>query len=495
MINSLFELLETTKNKFPNKIAVQTLDSAITFKDLYDRSKNISAQIEAEHIKKQNIAVFADQSIETLLMFFGIMASGNTYVMLDPESPTERINKILENANIGFILKCDKQNQTFSLEKTEFFDENKQYFVNSANNINDNLYIVYTSGSTGTPKGVVKSHLSMLCFIESFVEEFNISSDDVFANQTLFYFDASSKDIYAMVKTGATLWLVPKSYFSFPVKLVELLNTSHTTIIDWVPSALSIVAQLNTFMVIKPKYLKKVFFVGEVFPVKYLNIWRKNLPNVEYINLYGSSEVAGIVCYFRVKGELDEKLALPMGKPIKNANVFLLDENNNLISSPNVEGEVCVTGPILAKGYYADEERTSKVFVKNPLSTCVPETMYRSGDLAVLDDCGNLVFKCRKDFQIKHMGHRVELGEIESVCSSIKDIKDCCCLYDEKHKKIVLFYSLNGNVQIVDTIKEDIKTNLPNYMIPNKYVNLDSMPKNANGKTDRTLLKKKFIVG
>ena len=107
MINSLFELLETTKNKFPNKIAVQTLDSAITFKDLYDRSKNISAQIEAEHIKKQNIAVFADQSIESLLMFFGIMASGNTYVMLDPESPTERINKILENANIGFILKCD----------------------------------------------------------------------------------------------------------------------------------------------------------------------------------------------------------------------------------------------------------------------------------------------------------------------------------------------------------------------------------------------------
>lgn len=483
MINSISKKLEETAMAYPNKIAIMEKDKSITFRELWEKVVEVSQQLNSIKNAKINVGVYCSQNINSLIAFFAITLSGNTYVMLDANSPQERLNKIIENAEISYVLKCDDEFELINLNKDIEIKPQE-------NNINDILYIVYTSGSTGTPKGIAKSHISILSFVESYIHEFNICDRDTIANQTPFYFDASAKDIYSMVFTGATLVLIPKEYFSFPNKLIEYLNNTQTTIISWVPSALSIVAKLNTFDFIKPIYLKKVLFVGEVFPIKYLNVWIRNLPNVEFYNLYGASEIAGVACYYKIDGEMDELAKMPIGKAYGNAKVFLLNDGK-LVSKIGEQGELCISGPILASGYYNDKEKTDAIFIQNPNNSKYLEKIYLSGDMATIDETGNFVFCGRKDFQIKHMGQRIELGEIEAVCLAQKEVAECCCLYDTVKSRIFLFYC--SSTLDEGAIKAKLKDCLPNYMIPNKVIKLDNMPKNANGKINRPFLKETYI--
>lgn len=348
--------------------------------------------------------------------------------------------------------------------------------------------MVYTSGSTGTPKGVIKSHNSMISFIESFVDTFNIE-EEVIGNQTPFYFDASGKDIYLMLKTGSTMHIVPKELFMFPVGLINFLNERKITYICWVPSALAIISQLNALKTMTLPYIRNVFFVGEVMQIKHLNYWRSHLPEVRYVNLYGSSEMAGTCSYYIVDREFGLEEKLPIGKPLNGTEMFLLNEENKLVTDGSV-GEICVRSPLLASGYFGDKEKTSKVFVNNVLNDDYLDLMLRTGDLGKYDEDGNIVYVARKDYQIKHMGHRIELYEIETYVNALDFIDVSCCLYDEKRSKIVLFFTVTKELE--DYNKEitiRLKEKLPVYMIPNRYIKIETIQKNKNGKIDRVLLK------
>lgn len=350
----------------------------------------------------------------------------------------------------------------------------------------DLLYVLFTSGSTGVPKGVSICHRSVIDYTDWVTETFNITQKDTFGNQAPFYFDNSILDIYSCMKTGATLNIIPKKLFFQPVPLLEYIKYNKINTIFWVPSALIVVSKLKAFRNVDlSDTLKRVLFCGEVMPNKQLNIWRKFLPNVTYANLYGPTEITDACTYYIVDREFSDDEPLPIGIPMSNTDILVLNDEDKLVTDDEV-GELCVRGTSLAMGYYNNPEKTRSAFVQNPLNKAVPEIIYRTGDLVRYNEYREIIYISRKDFQIKHLGHRIELGEIETAISSLEEVTLNCCLYDEKNQKIVLFVDAQVDR---DYIKERIEKLVPEYMIPGKVIYLENMPINANGKIDRIKLK------
>lgn len=204
-----------------------------------------------------------------------------------------------------------------------------------------------------------------------------------------------------------------------------------------------------------------------------------------YANLYGPTEITDACTYYIVSRKFDNDEPLPIGIPMDNTDIIVLNDKDELVTGDEV-GELCVRGTSLAVGYYNNPEKTKEAFVQNPLNPAYPETIYRTGDLVKYNEYGELVYLSRKDFQIKHLGHRIELGEIEVAVSSLPEISLCCCLYDEKRQRIVLFIDAHLDKK---EIRERISSLVPDYMLPGKVVTLEDMPINANGKIDRVKLK------
>ena len=204
-----------------------------------------------------------------------------------------------------------------------------------------------------------------------------------------------------------------------------------------------------------------------------------------YANLYGPTEITDACTYYIVDREFSDDEPLPIGIPMSNTDILVLNDEDKLVTDDEV-GELCVRGTSLAMGYYNNPEKTRSAFVQNPLNKAVPEIIYRTGDLVRYNEYREIIYISRKDFQIKHLGHRIELGEIETAISSLEEVTLNCCLYDEKNQKIVLFVDAQVDR---DYIKERIEKLVPEYMIPGKVIYLENMPINANGKIDRIKLK------
>lgn len=498
MSHNILEYLEHSTLQHPSKTAVADQENSYSFCQLKDMSKQLGSVLTSYQLHGQPIGVFANRKANTAVLFLGVLYSGNYYIPIDPSMPQAKLQAILEDSGIE-ILVGDAENRTL-LEQLHFSGTFLTLADLSAEiapidipglelETDAPLYMVYTSGSTGKPKGVLKSHDAMISFIEAYTKTFEFCSEDVIGNQTPFFFDASAKDFYLMLKTGATLEILPTELFSFPVLLIRYLNDRKVTFISWVPTALSIVTQLNTFLEVLPFTLKKVFFVGEVFPLKQLKKWKSFLPNLQYVNLYGSSEIAGICCYYEVQGDLAGIESLPMGKPLCNCEVFLMDGNVQIIQ-PHETGEIYIASPALALEYYHDPEKTDACFSYMDMPDGTRKRVFKTGDLAQYDENGNLVFVSRKDFQIKHMGHRIELGEIETVADTLPEIQRCCCLYHQKRMKITLFCELSADCSWDGrAVQHALRSKLSDYMLPSKVVVMDKLPLNANGKIDRQTLK------
>lgn len=498
MIKSITDYLDVTCNKYPDKIAFAENENVfITYKDFVLESKRIGSNIiEKYKLFKMPIIVFIDKSINTLLSMFGILYSGNFYTVVDVTSPKNRIDSIISTLNPVLIITDNKnidkvKSLGYDIKILNIDDLNKtnEDLVSSVKNRvidTDPAYVLFTSGSTGFPKGSVISHKSVIEYIDWFKNAFNVNSKTIFGNQTPFYFSMSISDVFTNIMVGSTLYIIPKVCFSFPVKLIEYLNTNKINTIYWVPSALCIVANMKTFDYIKPKYLKKVLFAGEVMPMPQLNIWRRHLPKLMYANLFGPTETTDICTYYIVDREFKDNETLPIGKPCENTDILIIKDDNTLAQDEEV-GELYVRGSIVGNGYYNNPEKTNSIFVVNPLNKAYPEILYKTGDLGKYNKYGEIEYLGRKDFQIKHMGYRIELGEIETNINSIDGIISSCCIYDVKNSLIVLFYE---SFKLNDKeILEFCNKKLVKYMQPNKIIKLPKMPHNANGKIDRAKLK------
>lgn len=497
MARLVTDYINNTAKKYPDKAAFADDVRSITFSEVLTEAKHVAMELINVDVCKKPVAIYMDKCVECVPAFLGAVFSGNFYTPLDSNMPVARIDKIMNTLMPAAIVTDEAHKEAvkefcgeckiiiYEDAVKNSIDEEKIMSVESKVLDTDVLYILFTSGSTGTPKGVIISERAAMDYIEWGAERFNIDDTFVIGNQTPFYFSMSVFDIYQTLYTGATTYIVPKKLFSFPGMLMQYLFDRSINTLFWVPSALTMVAALGALNTPHLPELKNVFFGGEVMPVKQLNKWIKAYPDVRYVNFYGPTEVADTCTIYEVDREFDNTAQLPMGFPCKNSDVFLLDDNNNLVTGENV-GEVCVRGCGLAYGYYNAPDKTQEVFVQNPLNPYYPEKIYRTGDLAQYNEYGELVYISRKDFQIKHMGQRIELGEIETAVSSVDGVDSNCCLYDTKKSKIVLFYA--GSID-EHGLMEQLKELVPAYMMPNKRVHLEEMPFNLNGKVDRQKLK------
>lgn len=452
----------------------------ISGQEFYAAAVSFAGRLYRQWIWNRPVVVRAEHRLETLVLFLGALLSGNYYVPLPEDLPGEKEGKILGQLQAGRVYGCGDVRFTDEPPPRDLLEglgEARRRLPEDAV-----LYVVFTSGSTGEPKGIVKSHKSMAAFLESYHEAFTFSEGDVVANQTPFCFDASARDFYLMLRYRMDFHIVDGAMFFRPLELVRFLNERRVTLLQWVPSALCMLSRLKAFDREVPGYLRQVFFVGEAFPAGQLAYWQGHLPNTVFVNLYGASEMAGVCCYFTVpacwKGE-----AVPVGKPLPGQKVYLAGEKE-VITESGMEGELCVESATLAEGYLGKDMETADVFVSTLAEGLPAGRYYRTGDIAKYDGEGNLCFVSRKDFQIKHMGHRIEPGEIENAAESVDGVDRAGVVC--RDGRICLYYQ--GAVERRE-LQALLKERLQPYMLPHKITAVESLPLNRSGKTDYAALR------
>lgn len=498
-MKNVLEWLEASESVFPDKAVYMEDSKEITFHDVLCTSQKIGTVL-ADVNGAAPIAVISGRKVETITAYLGIVYSGHAYAPIDGKLPRHRIDIIVETLKPSAIL-ADSDNlalaeelaqgiPVFELEKAmqESIDEKKLQEIRRNMIMTDPLYVIFTSGSTGKPKGVITSHQSLICYIESYVSVMGIDEKDRLGNQSPLDYIAAIRDIYVPLYKGCSSVIIPKEYFMEPNSLFDYMNEHKVTSVGWSVSAFTVALSLGAFEEVKLNTLKKICFSGSVMPASCLSVWQQNLPDAKFVNQYGPTEATASCTYYEVDHLVSQDEQLPIGRPYNNYRVFLLNED--LTETPNGEiGEICVSGPILALGYYNDPERTEKSFIINPNYKGYPKRMYRTGDYGRIREDGLLEFHGRMDRQVKHMGHRVELDEIEYAANQIAGVDECVSLYNKEKEVLYLFYS--GEIAMRQVVLE-LRKVLPGFMVPRKVKQVSALPKLASGKIDMTTLKEEM---
>lgn len=504
MVTNILTFLEQSAERWTDKTAIADDKNSLTFGQWYDYAQRIGTAISkaTDGAIRKPVMVFVDRRIEGLVGFMGAVASGNFYVPIDCKMPFERvklINDVLHPIAAITVTESDEK----TLDQISF--QGKRFSYCEVVNVlcdttllrgirgqmidMDPVYSIFTSGSTGVPKGVVVSHRGMIDLADWLVDTFHFDETDALGNQTPFYFDGSVKDITVCLKAGATLHVIGKKYFTFPKHLIPFLNDRHITSILWATSAIVLVGNSNILNTSVPQYLKRVTFAGEAMPAKQLKVWMEKLPGVTFANLYGPTEVSVDSTYYIVDREFEDDEYIPIGKSCENKQALVLNEDNQLVKVGE-SGELCMRGSGVALGYYNNKGKSDEVFVQNPLNDLYEDRIYRTGDIVKYNNRGEIEFVSRKDFQIKHKGNRIEMGEIEVAVNSLTTVTNAACVFDQPNDKIVLYYTTSDGLEL-DVINL-VKEKLPVYMFPEVIFHLTAMPYNMNGKIDRIELKKRY---
>lgn len=499
-LTNITQYFDATVEACPERIAVRDGERCITFAALYRNvlaeAGRISARLSGA--TGQVIAVCLPKSVEAVVADLAILYSGNAYMNLDVKSPARRTLNILQQTRPALIIaaKTDLIPEAFrdramdvqpdAAPELAADDKARILSLRDALIDTDLLCIINTSGSTGVPKAVALNHRSFIDFTEVVVKAGIAGREETVGSLSPTIFDIFSFELCMLMAWGATLVVLPETLAAFPARLLQRMAECHVSFIFWVPTIMVNIANMDLLAHIGLPDLRMIWFAGEVFPTAKFNYWRRRLPAARFVNLYGPIEITLDCLYYVVERELANDEPIPIGAPFQNTSILILDEADR----PSREGELCIRGSSLALGYYNDPEKTRAAFAQNPLNTAYPERIYRTGDIVACNTRGELVFKGRRDTLIKHSGYRIELAEIEHVAvNQLKIVDNCCVVYDEKGKKIIMVYEAPHELPVKE-LRLALEALLPRYMIPGGYVHVDAMPRNPNGKIDRAMLKK-----
>lgn len=508
MYNNIIKYFEDTVRLQPDKVCLVNGNDLETFKVLQQKSKGLALHFLnlTDNAKNKPIAVFLPKGIDVYEIDIACMYCGNIFMNLDVKTPIARIKNIIDLIDPVLIVTSQKYIESLesaisgkkvsiiSIETLEFSidREGEQRLSRRLHGMidTDPLCIINTSGSTGTPKGVVLNHRSFIDFYNWSRETFSFDGTEKIGALSPVVFDIYDYELCLMMMLGSTIILLDNGLATFPAKLLAYMQEQQINFIFWVPSIMVNIANMDLLDKIPLYSLKNVWFAGEVFPTKQFNYWQDKLPDTQFTNLYGPIEITLDCTYYTIKRKFNDDEPLPIGYACENTDILILDDTDSLCKEGEI-GELCVRGTSLAMGYYNNPEKTEMAFVQNPLNKHYPELIYRTGDLAFINNQGEIIFKGRKDSLIKHMGYRIELGEIEHVLiDTLGLVKYACVVYQYEKKAITLFYEEMNAITEID-IRKALSKVFPRYMVPTVYHCMKELPRNTNGKIDRLLLSKK----
>ncbi|URC11724.1 non-ribosomal peptide synthetase [Flavobacterium sp. B183] len=494
---TIVDLFEEQVKQTPNAVAVVYGDEKLTYKELDQRSNQLGHYLREQGVKPDAlVGICLERSLEMLIGILGILKSGGAYVPIDPEYPTDRIAYMLKDAGIDLVVSsqtsCNVINKELSVlcldkdwELISGYPTTALSTVLTASNL---AYVIYTSGSTGTPKGVLITHKNVVRLFKNESPLYDFGSGDVWTLFHSFCFDFSVWEMYGALLHGGRLVVVPKSLTKDAVSFKELLIKEGVTVLNQTP---------GSFYVLQEEFLSKnslhslryVIFGGEALNSTYLERWKRSYVDCKLINMYGITETTVHVTYKEITESDTQSLISNIGTAIPTLGCYIVDAHLNLVPI-GVEGELCISGAGVARGYLNREDLTNEKFIANPFSVDKTSRLYRSGDLARWLPDGNIEYIGRKDDQVKIRGYRIELGEIENILSSLEGVSQCCVLAKEDtagNKRLVGYVVLEGALN-KEQLQNQLKLSLPQYMVPQLWVTLDTMPLTGNGKLDKKAL-------
>ncbi len=520
----LHQLLTESATRRPDAEAVRLLDQALTYAELEKLSNQLAhALIEIGVVPSDRIGIYLHKSPFAIASIFGIMKTGACYVPVDPNAPGLRLAEIARQCSFRALITSFSLCEKLSVAVLDECSMAAIFFIDKAPNTalpasaftftdslpsrpatppavnvidQDLAYILFTSGSTGTPKGVMLSHLNALTFVNWACDTFAISGTDRLSGHAPLNFDLSVFDIFAAIKAGAAISLVPEGLSSFPVQLSSFIQNQRITVWYSVPMVLTMLTR-GKLHERDLSRLRLVLFAGEVFPIKHLRNLRRMLPEPRMANLYGPTETN--VCTWYEVGQIPENQTtpVPIGKACTNMEVIAINEAGKRVLAPGQEGLLYARGSNVMQGYYGRPSESAACFISNPFASGRDEKLYCTGDWVTIDEKGDFLLIGRKDHMIKTRGYRVELGEIEAVMVAHPAVNEAVALAipDEAiGNTIHAIVTINDSNSLTSTeLKRHCAEKLPSYMVPEKIEFCETLPRTGTGKIDRQRLQRETI--
>ncbi|MEO7292502.1 MAG: amino acid adenylation domain-containing protein, partial [Ginsengibacter sp.] len=495
---TLVDLFEDQVIKTPDAIAVIFEHEQLTYKQLNERANQLAHYLKNNGVKTETIVPLCiERSIDMIVGILGILKAGGAYVPIDPEYPEERIGYMLEDTGAGIVVTSKQSHLKFeAAENIKIIELDTEWFVISAEPVknlqaaiqpNHLAYVIYTSGSTGKPKGAMNEHSGVVNRLRWAQDYFHLTGSDIILQKTTFSFDVSVWELIWPLVVGSKLVFALPGAHRDSNYLISIIEKEKITVMHFVPSMLEVfleALQLNECI-----SLKKVLCSGEALKPVHAKLFKAKLPNTELHNLYGPTEAAIDVTYYTIPDSDIEIKVVPIGKPVSNTNIYILNAQNGLVPI-NITGQIFIGGIQVGRGYLNRPELTTDKFIKDIFSDKEDAKLYKTGDLGRWMPDGNIEYLGRSDDQVKIRGYRIELGEIESVLQESGMVKAAVVIANKDSF---------GNQQLVAYVISDtgfnrvalitfLKKMLPEYMIPALWVSLDNMPLTTNGKIDKKAL-------
>ncbi|MEE4000846.1 amino acid adenylation domain-containing protein [Tenacibaculum sp. FZY0031] len=493
---TLISLFEDQVLKTPNKEAIRYKEETLTYKEVNQKANQVAVYLTQEKgVKKGDVVgVYLDRELDLIPILYGILKAGAAYLPLDIKHPNERIVSIIEDSGLNLIITRNEYVKGISEPSINIVNLEKDLqTIYEQNNSFENQsvpegmsYIIYTSGSTGKPKGVMISHQAVVNLLSAMNHKYPITEKDSYLLQTNYSFDVSISEIFGWYKGGGSLTILPRAESKEPAKIIKIIAEHKVTHINFGPSLFSVfLDEVENIGIENIKSLKYIFLAGEALPVNLVERFNSLNTEIALENIYGPTEGTIYSTWYSTENMKEGSTSVSIGTPLFNVNVYVLDKQNTIqpIGTP---GELCISGKGLALGYLNRKDLTKERFVENPFIN--GGQMYKTGDLVLWQQDGNIKFLGRIDDQVKIRGNRVELGEIEATLNTFPEVRQSLVLVKKQNGDEQLIAYIKGNLIDVDKVKSNLTMKLPDYMIPESFVVLEEFPITVSGKIDKKAL-------
>ncbi|HEX3029962.1 MAG TPA: amino acid adenylation domain-containing protein [Clostridia bacterium] len=494
---TIHKLFEEQVERTPGNTAIVCGERKITYRELNEKANQLAHFLIDRGVKPyHNIGLMMRRGIDMVIGMYGILKAGAAYVPIDPEYPEARKEYIARNSELSMVLADEDLDSGFEHSEIVKINHNEllKYSYENPSVFKDShelAYVIYTSGSTGLPKGVMIEHHSAVNLISWVNKRYDVNEKDVLLFVTSVCFDLSVYDVLGTLASGAKIVIADKARIQDAKELKSLMEMERITFWDSVPTTMNYLVNdmEENCSDFKQYDLRLVFLSGDWIPVNLPGRIKKYFPNTKVISLGGATEGTVWSIYYQVETSIEYQTSIPYGKPIDNNYFYILDKEMRAVPF-GVAGELYIGGVGVARGYINDVEKTKASFVKNRFLNAEGERMYKTGDYGRLLPDGNIEFLGRIDHQVKIRGYRVELGEIETQLIKYKSVKGAVVVdrTDNSGNKYICAFYISSEELAASEIRDFLSKELPEYMIPSYYAQIEEIPLSANGKVDRKAL-------